>query len=295
MVCCAAGPDWKASYGTQEGTAFSPGVCIDGGLVPSDAFKWVKVMWAANKHSNSYRIGRESDVVPIDPDPRCADAIRAIYEVTGRPVPSELAAKIAAASSPGAAAAASDFGASVPTTVAAAMAAMRDLVARSEEALHTLRADKAELEKDLAAARRGREAAVAEQSRANQTVAALRTRVTEMSGQLAAVLAAAGRLDGATASAPEIAAATAAAADAAPAAVSAAGGGAPSLIRMESTRTRAMGSCVICMDAPAVMCPATCGHVCVCEADAARIRGKVCPICREAVTAMVRVYLVGGD
>jgi hypothetical protein len=270
--------------------------------VTARGFKWAKAKWAVNGASNSYRVGSASDVLAIDPDPRCRPAVTAIYAAVGMDIPHDLSLLMRLAETGGArpdtaaaaAPAGSSAGSALPATTGAAVAAMRDLVARSEEAIHTLRKDKAALSKDLEAARRGRQAAIEEQTHANQTVAALRSRVTELEGQLAAVLAAAARLDGAVAAAPELQ--TAVASASALAGTSAAtASSAPSLARMESTRTRALGCCVICMDAPACMCPSSCGHVCVCEEDAERIKGGHCPICREAAPAMIRVFLVGGD
>jgi len=49
--------------------------------------------------------------------------------------------------------------------------------------------------------------------------------------------------------------------------------------------------CIICIDAPKAVALVPCGHKCVCEACAERIKvGDLCPVCRSMVQMKFRVY-----
>ena len=48
--------------------------------------------------------------------------------------------------------------------------------------------------------------------------------------------------------------------------------------------------CVVCMDQDATHAAAPCGHLVLCEACVARLKGSTCPACRAEVTTYMRIY-----
>lgn len=53
------------------------------------------------------------------------------------------------------------------------------------------------------------------------------------------------------------------------------------------------GICVVCLDAESTHLFIPCGHRCVCAADAELLRrqGGSCPVCRQHVEGILRVYM----
>jgi len=51
--------------------------------------------------------------------------------------------------------------------------------------------------------------------------------------------------------------------------------------------------CVVCYVAAVNVCLVPCGHVCVCTVCGDRLHGQRCPICRQDIAQVVRIYLSG--
>jgi hypothetical protein len=50
--------------------------------------------------------------------------------------------------------------------------------------------------------------------------------------------------------------------------------------------------CVVCLTEPKVMAAIPCGHMCLCEADSAKVMSKdrKCPICMIRITSCLKIY-----
>ena len=291
----SAGPGWKDTYDGQDGTAGAPGWVTEA----VDSVKpgmWIKVAWHGKDHRNSYKGAADRpEIVPIRLHPCSAAASLCRHAGVDVPVaaPAAAGAGVGAHVTPETVAdALRREGGSSGALVARTIEGMRTMLRETAESLRTVAAEKEELQRDLGAAQAARVAEMEQRARAETRAAEAMTRARRLEVRLVA-MAEAGA---------ELREAAEAAGDALPegsgpgAAAAAPGvGGGPSLARQASTRTQALGVCCVCMERPSCMCPAGCGHVCLCEECAAMPGLRECPMCRVRITGKVRVYLCGGD